>query len=220
METHRLADKGITTLPQVISEVKKLAASPFAAEIESKKEDFKAVGKSGYETLFSELCFCLLAANTSAEMALRTQMEIGEAGFLSMGAEDLSIKLKRVKYRFYNVRSKFIVLARPVAEKLPSIVNSNDPSSARAYLVDSVLGIGYKEASHFLRNTGVFNFAILDKHIQRMFLEGEKGRNMVGSAKRYLEAERDFISIAEEMSLEPGILDLYMWKIATGRIIK
>jgi N-glycosylase/DNA lyase len=125
-----------------------------------------------------------------------------------------------VKYRFYNVRSKFIVNARWIAPELPELVASSDREGAREYLVSNVDGIGYKEASHFLRNVGIFDFAILDKHVQAMLLPGLNEKIGSLSTKRYLELEGVFKKISERFELEPGIMDLYMWKIATGRIIK
>jgi hypothetical protein len=98
-------------------------------------------------------------------MGLRTQLYIGNHGFINYPEEKLRDELKKVKYRFYNLRSSFIVKARPVMDMLPDIARSMDPWEAREFLVENVKGIGYKEASHFLRNVGVFRFAILDKHI-------------------------------------------------------
>ena len=203
-----------------IDQVLSLRMSETSLEVLEKREEFIRIGKSGSEDLFSELCFCILAANTSAEMGLRVQKVIGSRRFLSLPQEELSSLLKRVKYRFYNVRSKFIVNARWIAPELPELVASSDREGAREYLVSNVDGIGYKEASHFLRNVGIFDFAILDKHVQAMLLPGLNEKIGSLTTKRYLELEGVFKKISERFELEPGIMDLYMWKIATGRIIK
>lgn len=199
-----------------------LINSPFALEVQAKADEFRRMGQRSAEDLFGELCFCILAANTSAEMGLRTQMAIGNDGFINSPEEKLRNDLKNVKYRFYNLRSAFIVGARPVMNMLPDIAGRMDPREAREFLVKNVKGIGYKEASHFLRNVGVFRFAILDKHIIRMlssaFPDGREAK--ITSPSRYLEMERYFLDLAESLNLEPGILDLYMWKIATGKLIK
>ena len=203
-----------------IDQVLSLRMSETSLEVLEKREEFIRIGKSGPEDLFSELCFCILAANTSAEMGLRVQKVIGSRRFLSLPQEELSSLLKRVKYRFYNVRSKFIVNARWIAPELPELVASSDREGAREYLVSNVDGIGYKEASHFLRNVGIFDFAILDKHVQAMLLPGLNEKIGSLTTKRYLELEGVFKNISARFELEPGIMDLYMWKIATGRIIK
>jgi len=42
----------------------------------------------------------------------------------------------------------------------------NENKDMREWLIRSIRGIGYKEASHFLRNIGLGeNLAILDRHI-------------------------------------------------------
>ncbi|WMT45485.1 MAG: N-glycosylase/DNA lyase [Cuniculiplasma divulgatum] len=199
-----------------------LMNSPFSLEVQAKAAEFRSMGQKSAEDLFGELCFCILAANTSAEMGLRTQLYIGNHGFINYPEEKLRDELKKVKYRFYNLRSSFIVKARPVMYMLPDIARSMDPWEAREFLVENVKGIGYKEASHFLRNVGVFRFAILDKHIIRMLSSAfpDGGGAKITSPSRYLEMEKYFLALAESLNLEPGILDLYMWKIATGKLIK
>lgn len=198
-----------------------MSRSPFSLEVGAKAEEFRRMGRSSKEDLFGELCFCILAANTSAEMGLKTQLMIGNEGFLTWDEDRLRNRLKEVKYRFYNLRSRFIVSSRWVLNKLPDLVASEDPDVGRDFLVENVMGIGYKEASHFLRNVGIFRFAILDKHILKMLLgPGSKNQGKVSSPKRYREVEKEFTKHAQKLGLEPGILDLYMWKIATGKMIK
>ena len=194
--------------------------SPSSSDILEKRDEFILMRNAPAEELFSELCFCILAANTSAEMGLRTQKVVGTRRLISLSESDLSRLLHLVRYRFYNVRSKFIVGARSVMNDLPEIVRSSDLAGSREYLVENVPGIGYKEASHFLRNVGVFKFAILDKHIQSILSEMLNIRIGSMTSKRYIEIEEKMIEISEKYSMEPGIFDLYLWKIATGSIIK
>ncbi len=206
---------------EVTDQIENLLLSDISREISEKREEFILAGRSDPIELFSELCFCILAANTSAEMGLRAQKLIGSAKLATLPQKELRDHLKIIGYRFYNIRSRFIVSARSIMEELPSLVRSEDRSGTRDYLVNNVCGIGYKEASHFLRNVGVFDFAILDKHILKMLSRDfaiQVPKTM--SDKKYLELERYFIDIAKSFGLEPGILDLYMWKLATGRIIK
>lgn len=82
-------------------------------------------------------------------------------------------------------------------------------------------GIGYKEGSHFLRNVGYLDLAILDRHILRCM-----DRNCwidlpkTLTRKRYLDIEEKFKEISEEAGLRPGELDLYLWYMETGKILK
>lgn len=210
-------DNGIPVTQRVCN----LVNSSFSLAVKERAEEFMAFRKAPKEQIFGELCFCLLTANTSAEMGIRTQSSIGTDGFLNLEEKELRDALKHVKYRFYNLRSHFITGARWIIDELPSLINSSDMVSVRDYLVENVKGIGYKEASHFLRNVGTFDFAILDKHILRMLKqEFPKLEPRATTRKHYLAAEEHIVKMAEEMGLRPGILDLYMWKLATGKLIK
>ncbi len=205
----------------IIERVRKLASSSFSQDVNKRAEEFLSFRKASREQIFGELCFCLLTANTSAEMGVRTQEAIGLEGFMNLDQLALRNALKESKYRFYNLRSRFIVDSRWIMDELPDLINSRDPFKTREYLVENIKGIGYKEASHFLRNVGVFDFAILDKHILRMLLSEKPDLNIkVASRRNYLETEQVILGMAKDMGLQPGILDLYMWKIATGKLIK
>lgn len=207
--------------PGVMATVREMMLSDFSRAVENRKQDFIRAGKSSPEIIYGELCFCILTANTSAEMGIRTQEIIGLEGFLNFDEETMRKKLKEARYRFYNVRSKFLVQSRWIVDELPHIIAMKDRIGARDYLVNNLKGIGYKEASHFLRNVGVFDFSILDKHILNMIRKEHPERKfLVGSRKNYLETEKTILEFADSISLEPGILDLYLWKIATGKLLK
>ncbi len=207
--------------PGVMATVREMMLSDFSRAVENRKQDFIRAGKSSPEVIYGELCFCILTANTSAEMGIRTQEIIGLEGFLNFDEETMRMRLKEARYRFYNVRSKFLVQSRWIVDELPHIIAMKDRIGARDYLVNNLKGIGYKEASHFLRNVGVFDFSILDKHILNMIRKEHPERKfLVGSRKNYLETEKTILEFADSISLEPGILDLYLWKIATGKLLK
>lgn len=207
--------------PGVMATVREMMLSDFNRAVENRKQDFIRAGKSSPEVIYGELCFCILTANTSAEMGIRTQEIIGLEGFLNFDEETMRMRLKEARYRFYNVRSKFLVQSRWIVDELPHIIAMKDRIEARDYLVNNLKGIGYKEASHFLRNVGVFDFSILDKHILNMIRKEHPERKfLVGSRKNYLETEKTILEFADSISLEPGILDLYLWKIATGKLLK
>lgn len=205
----------------ILEEVGRLMNSEVADIITGRADEFREIGKGSKEEIFGELCFCLLTANTSAELGIRTQNLIGLEGFLNYDRTHLRDELKRIRYRFYNVRSNFIVDARWIIDELPDLLRAPNRYDTREYLVENVKGIGYKEASHFLRNVGVFDFAILDKHIMKMLAEEYKFKlPKAVSRKEYYSNEEKVIDLAERVNLEPGIFDLYMWRIATGKIIK
>ena len=93
--------------------------------------------------------------------------------------------------------------------------------SLRTWLVQNIKGLGYKEASHFLRNIGYDDYAIIDFHIidiltQYGFIKKPKSL----SKKRYLEIEQDLNHIAQLCDLTLAELDFYLWYLETGKILK
>ncbi len=221
MESSREITTNGEEMLSIRDRVRDLVGSSFSQAIDEKVREFSRFRNASNEEIFGELCFCLLTANTSAEMGIKTQETIGLDNFLNMEQLKLRDALKATRYRFYNLRSKFIADSRWIVDELSDLINAKDTFETREYLVENIKGLGYKESSHFLRNVGVFDFAILDKHIVRMIRkEDPELSTNVASRKNYLMNERVILEIASEMGLKPGILDLYMWKIATGKLIK
>ena len=91
-----------------------------------------------------------------------------------------------------------------------------DPSSEF-----KVKGLGYKEASHFLRNIGFSDVSILDRHVLRFLFEtGVLPQIKTLTPRRYMEVEEVLGRISETLSLKRGELDLYIWYIRTGKVLK
>jgi len=178
--------------------------------------------RASRERVFSELCFCILTANCSAEGGLRVQGEIGE-GFLKLSRIELSRRLRSIGYRYPKTRAKYIAEARKLCEDVWRIVNEeDDPARVRRWLADNVPGIGFKEASHFLRNIGFRGLAIIDKHVLRVLHRYGYIESIPKtlSRTRYLEIEKILSKIAGELNVSLAELDLYLWYMDTGRILK
>ena len=184
--------------------------------------EFESAGRDS-EKVFSELCFCLLTANFNAERSIKIQNEIGD-GFLKLPPEKLAQRLKELGHRFPNARAKFIFEARKHAPGLKEKIGSfaND-AEARQWLAENVKGLGMKEASHFLRNTGRKNVAIIDFHIVDLLARHgliEKPKTKSIPAKKYVEIENVLEGVCEKTGLSQGELDLYLWYLETGKILK
>ena len=98
-----------------------------------------------------------------------------------------------------------------------------DAAAAREWLVENVKGLGYKEASHFLRNIGLGeNLAILDRHIlKNLALLGVIKEVPTSLTKRiYLEIERKMIAFSKEANIPMGHLDLLLWYKEAGEVFK
>ena len=78
-----------------------------------------------------------------------------------------------------------------------------------------------KEASHFLRNIGFSNYAIIDFHIIDLLVKEKLiTRPKTLTPKRYLEIESILETLAKKTKLSLGELDLYLWYMETGKILK
>lgn len=185
-------------------------------------KEFEQIGRSSKEKIFSELSFCILTANFDAKKCVEIQEKVGD-GFLTLSKKSLAKKLKDLGYRFPNKRAEYIVEAREKIKSLTKILKSNlSEYEKREWIVKNIKGIGYKEASHFLRNIGYKDVAIIDFHIlnllRRHKLISKKPEHL--TRKRYLEIERTLRKIAEKLNISLAELDLYLWYIETGKILK
>ncbi|MEM3553264.1 MAG: N-glycosylase, partial [Candidatus Bathyarchaeia archaeon] len=94
--------------------------------------------------------------------------------------------------------------------------------NCREWLVKNIKGLGFKEASHFLRNVGYFNLAIIDRHILRILSKyGFISNNSKSLTKKvYFEIESILEMLAKKVDLTLAELDLYLWFMETGKILK
>lgn len=185
--------------------------------IQTRLKEFDALNKQSNNEWFSELCFCLLTANSKAQTGIDIQEAMNSDGFLKKTPTEITSILKEHGHRFYNIRTKYIVAARKY-ENIKDIVTKMDGFEARKWLVDNIKGIGYKEASHFLRNVGYKDVAILDRHILR-FLHQEKLIDKIPKTitpKKYLEFEK----ILSKFNIPQNELDLIIWAKMTGKVLK
>ena len=205
----------------LIIQVKDLRNSNIRNLIEQRLNEFKAFENKNDKEWFCELCFCILTANSRAHTAINIQKELGPDGFLDLTKEEITESIKRNKHRFHNNKARFIVEAREY-KNIKKIVKDLDEKEAREWLVSNIKGLGYKEASHFLRNTGGTKLAILDRHILNLFLENNiiKDKPSSLNKKKYLEIEEIFNKLADSLKMNSSELDLYMWYIKTGEVLK
>ena len=101
------------------------------------------------------------------------------------------------------------------------MIDSGNEKDIREYLAKNVLGLGYKEASHFLRNVGFTDVAIIDFHIIDVLVQYnliDKPKTM--TKNKYLEIEDVLRALGRECGLNLAELDLYLWFMETGKVLK
>lgn len=200
--------------------IKELKKSKIGKIIENRINDFKKIGEKSSLEIFKELCFCILTANFDAEKSIRIQTIMGNK-FLELNEIQLARKLRKLGHRYPKSRARYIILARKYKNIRDIISRFDDTNKLREWLVDNVKGIGYKEASHFLRNIGYTNLAILDFHIIKLLVKYdliEQPKTL--TRKKYLKIEELLRKIARELNLNLAELDLYLWYMEAKKILK
>jgi N-glycosylase/DNA lyase len=191
------------------------------AAIRQRLFDFSRVPPEEY---FYELVYCILTPQSSAVNAAKAVENLKAAGFFRNETDPEPVLRHKSHYiRFHITKSRHL---RDVKAHYPAIAlklrNGTPPRELRAWLVANVKGLGWKEASHFLRNIGYRDLAILDRHILRNL----KKHNVVRSipkaltAKRYGAIETRFALFARTLGITMDELDLLFWSSETGEILK
>ncbi len=207
-------------MKKLIQQIQELKKTEIKNQIDKRIQEFKNTNKKSNEQLFNELCFCLLTANFNAEKCIKIQKNIGKC-FWTDSKEELKEKLKNFGHRFPNARAEYIHNAKNCKNQLTKIISSNDKKAIREWLVKNVNGIGYKESSHFLRNIGFDDYAIIDFHIIDLLVDYKLIKKPKTITKnKYLKIEKILEKIAKKANLTLAELDLYLWYMETGKILK
>ena len=205
---------------ELIEKVRQLEQSHINDVVNKRLSEFESFKTKPEDEWFSELCFCILTANAKQKTGAIIQNQINSEGFKTLSEETLANLIKLNKHRFHNTKAKYIVKAREFAN-IKSLIKEMTELEAREFLVQNVDGLGMKEASHFLRNTGGQNLAILDRHILSLLAE----HNIINKPKAltqitYKEIEQKFTELASMLRMSPAKLDLFLWYMKTGEVLK
>lgn len=198
-------------------------------EIRRRLSEFQTVWKSGTDAdIWAEMVFCFFTGGCSAKMGLRS-IEAVRPLLLTGTQPELANALSGV-HRYPNARSRYVESSRQflighcdfrLRNKLENFENDHE---RRDWLAKEkgVKGLGYKEASHFLRNIGFRGYAILDKHVltclaELKLIDGPKPPN---TRLRYLTIEEKLKQFAYDLGIDFDEMDLVLWSMKTGEILK
>lgn len=179
--------------------------------------------------LFEELVYCIFTAGASARMGLNSVERVRR--YLLRGGQERLENALVGAHRYPRARAGYIVstrsfLRRECGLRMRDLLASfgNDAEARRDFFAASkgIKGIGYKEASHYLRNIGYRGYAILDKHILRTLHECGvlDSPEPPATKKKYLAAEAHMRKFARELTIDFDELDLLLWSSKTGEILK
>ncbi|WP_372090119.1 hypothetical protein P7L79_11770 [Tistrella mobilis] len=186
-------------------------------------------------SLWRELSCCLLSSQVPYGLAAATadaldkrQLLLNTSAPEAELADEIFTVLRQpvlVNGSFRNYRfpkSKSIQLASARASisqesgELCSLVYAfGNAACARAWLVSNVSGIGPKQASMFLRNTGIsYDLAVLDRHVLNYMsvigLYDGTGR-AISKLAQYHAQENKLIAHANRLGFAVGLLDWAIW---------
>jgi N-glycosylase/DNA lyase len=198
-------------------------------EIRARLSEFAAVWRGATdERLWEELVFCIFTAGASARMGLGSVEAVRH--LLAGGTREELASALSGRHRYPNSRSGYIVVTREflagdcrmrLRERLEGFA---DPLERRDWLARErgIKGLGYKESSHFLRNVGLRGYAILDKHILRCLAEVGviDSPQPPATRARYLATEQRLRDFARDVRIDFDELDLVLWSMKTGEILK
>jgi len=190
-------------------------------DIRRRLAEFAAVPGTDY---FYELAYCLLTPQSSALNAGKAIEALKKADLLGADIDPARILFSKAHYiRFHNTKARRLTEAKKMLPEIRSrLENSPSAEEVRAWLVGNVNGLGWKEASHFLRNVGRRDLAILDRHVLRNLKRHGVIRALPKTLtpSRYLAIERRFRRFAEWIGVPMDELDLVFWSRETGEILK
>lgn len=217
-------DKEPLTLDKIISTHKTRRV-----EICRRLSEFENIWSNGSDAdLWEEMVYCFFTGGCSAKMGLRSVDAIRH--LLADGSQPEMARSLTGVHRYPNARSKYVAASREflqadckmmIRKRLSSF---DDHFARRDWLVreKGIKGLGYKEASHYLRNIGLFGYAILDKHVLNCMAE----LGLIDDPKppstrdKYLLAESRLKDFAVKTGINFDELDLVLWSIKTGEILK
>jgi len=198
-------------------------------KIRLRLDEFRQVWLDGSEeNIFAELAFCLFTPQSKARNCWSAVNYLFTHNLLLAGnAGRISAHLQGV--RFHHTKAARLVMARRqftsngVLNIRSAIEAHGNVCDTRDWLADNVLGIGYKEASHFLRNIGFYKqSAILDRHIlrnlKRFGVIDEVPDTL--TRRKYLAIEQQMKDFARSIKIPASGLDLLLWCRETGEIFK
>ncbi|MBI1803294.1 MAG: N-glycosylase/DNA lyase [Ignavibacteriae bacterium] len=206
--------------PITIDELRFLYETKRSA-IQSRLSDFARVAPEDY---FYELAYCLLTPQSSAFAADKAIRLLRQHDFLHRDLNPEPLLHQTEFYiRFHKTKSQHLLALK---EHFPLIfeelTNSSSSQELREWLVKHVKGLGWKESSHFLRNIGRKDMAILDRHILKNLLRVGVIRQLPKTLtpKRYKQLEKKFHTFALHVGIPMDELDLLFWSMETGEIFK
>ncbi len=197
------------------------------ATIDGRLKEFEIIWKTqDAKSIYKELVFCLLTPQSKAKRCWEAVNILFDKKPFPKDASKIASLLKGYT-RFHNNKAGYICSFR---EKFPNekdflayLSGKVSERDLRDKLVKETKGLGYKEASHFLRNIGFSKeLAILDRHILNNLHKFKVISEVPKSIPKatYLSIEKKMLDFAKQIKIPFNSLDLLFWYMQAGEVFK
>ncbi len=211
--------------PEIAEELRSLYAE-VRDEIDGRLDQFRGIHlREDDEEIFGELCFCVLSSGVGPKMAERSVAALGDR--LLSGSESELKNLLAGTHKYPDKASYLHGTREYLKESLnlrllAKLRSIEDFEERRDFIADNknIRGIGYVQASHFLRNVGFLGYAILDKNVLSSLYElgVTQDAKSPTSKKKYIEKESRFREFSREVQISIDKLDLLLWYRRVKRV--
>lgn len=164
--------------------------------------------------VFYNMCFCILVPQTKFKIVFETIELLKNAQFFfkSINKEELldvisSIRFKSRKFD-YLLQAK-LGFEQFYKELILILESERDTRVIRKFVVGRIKGMGLKASSHFLRNIGIEDLAIVDSHILQYF--GYKDKKI-----DYFKVEDQIRDRAKNLGISIAVYDALIWGQKSG----
>ena len=200
-------------------------------EIRARLREFDHLWQTASDDqLWEELVFCIFTAGASARMGLSAIEAVRPLLANGRSQQMTRALIKARAHRYPAARPGYIVVTRRYLQRnfgmqlRQQLLSFSDPVARRDWLAQEpeIKGLSYKESSHFLRNIGFKGYGILDKHVLRCLSEIGviESPKPPGTRGQYLAIESTMRDFARNAGIDFDELDLVLWSMKTGEILK
>ena len=202
--------------------------------IDQRLEDFSKLRDASEYRLFKELVFVILTSQTSAKKSWEAAEQLDSEDLLLNGdKESIAKVLGENEVQYEENKASYIIdnrskLSQPTLQdptnelKISYKIDESNLDKTRHWMVENLKGVGWKAASHFLRNVGYSDLAIVSGYITEDLHELGLSDSSAqpGNEEEYLEAEQQMKKLSEELEISLEALDLVLWSMETGEVFK
>lgn len=178
------------------------------------------------QDIFYIILFCILVPGGRAKRADLAVEKLKELNYCYAYLTDYRLfKLLKPLVRFPKQKFERVKEFKKTKTKIIQDIiklhkETNDLDILRKFLVNNINGFGYKASSHFLRNMGIKDLAIIDTHIlkyTKYFISEDLQDIKPNTEKNYKLLEDGFNKWAREVfNLKPAYLDWFIWCFEAG----